>query len=312
MRPSRYAMCITASPRLNMLPLAAEIQTMTRDEYETEQADTRGGIEDCDVLDAYNQTVLTGHTPTINARLNQNNNIFVARVMEKEAQVMTAKRTEFGKAVRKAYESGEYGASRHDLTKPEPRTDGVSNTLTSVQKDNIVMEKDYRIGAMRGRGGEDGGEWVQRVEYNGTEESNTLTSVPTDNIVAETEAVAYDDYNGRFVPGQVTNAITTNIDSEAERNGQKVMITESERMESGGWEWDESRKAYVRMRFRKFTPRECFRLMDVTEDDIDRIQAAGISDNQQYKLAGNSIVVACLAGIFKNLFFPQETTDTLF
>lgn len=40
--------------------------------------------------------------------------------------------------------------------------------------------------------------------------------------------------------------------------------------------------------------------------------SAGISDNQQYKLAGNSIVVACLAGIFQNLFFPPETKDTLF
>ena len=83
-------------------------------------------------------------------------------------------------------------------------------------------------------------------------------------------------------------------------------------MENEGWEWDEERQAYTRTRFRKFTPRECFRLMDVTESDIDKIQAAGISDNQQYKLAGNSIVVACLAGIFQNLFFPPETKDTLF
>lgn len=69
---------------------------------------------------------------------------------------------------------------------------------------------------------------------------------------------------------------------------------------------------YTRLRFRKFTPRECFRLMDVTESDIDRIQAAGISECQQYKMAGNSIVVACLAGIFRNLFFPPENKETLF
>ena len=36
--------------------------------------------------------------------------------------------------------------------------------------------------------------------------------------------------------------------------------------------------------------------------DIDTIQAAGISNSQQYKLAGNSIVVACMVGIFKKLF----------
>ena len=47
-------------------------------------------------------------------------------------------------------------------------------------------------------------------------------------------------------------------------------------------------------RIRKLTPRECFRLMDVSDKDIDTIQAAGISDSQQYKLAGNSIVVNVL------------------
>lgn len=55
-------------------------------------------------------------------------------------------------------------------------------------------------------------------------------------------------------------------------------------------------------KIRKLTPRECFRLMDVSDEDIDKIQAAEISASQQYKMAGNSIVVACLEHIFKNLF----------
>ena len=55
-------------------------------------------------------------------------------------------------------------------------------------------------------------------------------------------------------------------------------------------------------RIRKLTPRECFRLMGMREDDIDKIQAVGISDTQQYKMAGNSIVVNVLEAIFKNLF----------
>lgn len=53
--------------------------------------------------------------------------------------------------------------------------------------------------------------------------------------------------------------------------------------------------------------------MDVDEVVIDKIQAAGISNSQQYKLAGNSIVVACLEKIFEQMFFPQYTnTRTLF
>ena len=55
-------------------------------------------------------------------------------------------------------------------------------------------------------------------------------------------------------------------------------------------------------RTRKLTPRECFRLMGMRDDDIDKIQGAGISNTQQYKLAGNSIVVDVLEAIFKNLF----------
>lgn len=57
---------------------------------------------------------------------------------------------------------------------------------------------------------------------------------------------------------------------------------------------------------RKLTPRECFRLMGVSETDIDKIQSANISDAQQYKMAGNSIVVDVLAEIFKKLFINTE------
>ena len=56
------------------------------------------------------------------------------------------------------------------------------------------------------------------------------------------------------------------------------------------------------VRIRKLTPRECFRLMGVNDAEIDKIQAAGISKSQQYKMAGNSIVVNCLAAIFRQLF----------
>ena len=62
------------------------------------------------------------------------------------------------------------------------------------------------------------------------------------------------------------------------------------------------RRIESNVRIRKLTPRECFRLMGVSDKDIDTIQAAGMSRSQQYKLAGNSIVVNCLAAIFRQLF----------
>ena len=66
-------------------------------------------------------------------------------------------------------------------------------------------------------------------------------------------------------------------------------------------------------RIRKLTERECFRLMDVSEEYIDRIQAAGISRSQQYKMAGNSIVVSCMYHIWRKLWIDtQIKTLTLF
>lgn len=52
---------------------------------------------------------------------------------------------------------------------------------------------------------------------------------------------------------------------------------------------------------RKLTPKECFRLMGFDDEDHDVIEAAGISNSQRYKMAGNSIVVDVVAKILKAL-----------
>ena len=96
----------------------------------------------------------------------------------------------------------------------------------------------------------------------------------------------FDDYNGKIREDQDTcGTLTTNCGNDAPRNGFKVIEPQE-----------------LSYRIRKLTPRECFRLMGVSDADIDKIQAAGISKSQQYKMAGNSIVVNCLAAIFRQLF----------
>lgn len=70
-----------------------------------------------------------------------------------------------------------------------------------------------------------------------------------------------------------------------------------------------------KFRIRKLTPRECFRLMGVDDTDIDKMQASGLSNSAQYKLAGNSIVVDVLYHLFRKMFIEtdQETQQlTLF
>ena len=66
--------------------------------------------------------------------------------------------------------------------------------------------------------------------------------------------------------------------------------------------WQDNNFSIEGFLIRKLSPRECFRLMDVPENYIDRLSATGISNTQLYKLAGNSIVVACLYHIFRKMF----------
>ncbi len=53
-------------------------------------------------------------------------------------------------------------------------------------------------------------------------------------------------------------------------------------------------------RIRKLTPRECFRLMGVKDEDFDKV-AANQSNASLYHLAGDSIVVNVLMAIFKQM-----------
>lgn len=61
-----------------------------------------------------------------------------------------------------------------------------------------------------------------------------------------------------------------------------------------------------KMRIRKLTPKECWRLMDFTDEEFEAAQNAGVSKTQLYKQAGNSIVVSVLSGIFNNLLGEQK------
>lgn len=58
-------------------------------------------------------------------------------------------------------------------------------------------------------------------------------------------------------------------------------------------------------RIRKLTPRECFRLMGVKDEDFENI-AKNQSNASLYHLAGDSIVVNVLMAIFKNMFKEKK------
>ena len=68
----------------------------------------------------------------------------------------------------------------------------------------------------------------------------------------------------------------------------------------------ETKISKKRYRIRKLTPLECHRLQGVADADFYKMKDAGISDSQLYKMAGNSIVVPVLEGIFRNMQFDED------
>lgn len=60
-----------------------------------------------------------------------------------------------------------------------------------------------------------------------------------------------------------------------------------------------------RLTVRRLTPRECWRLMGMTDEDFDKAKEV-CSDAQLYKQAGNSIVVDVLEAIFENMLIGNK------
>ena len=179
----------------------------------------------------------------------------------------------------------------------------VANTVTSGKRDNTqnyVVEP--MIGAFRGRNPENpserarsNGRYKQRLELNENGWSNTLTGVQKDNMVIELPVEKKHQQDAVQHEDGISRCLVVGCHGNSDNFTRTAVSTE---------------QGY---RIRKLTERECFRLMDVPEEYIDRIQAAGISRSQQYKMAGNSIVVACMYHLFRKLWIDtQIKTLTLF
>lgn len=177
--------------------------------------------------------------------------------------------------------------------------DGISPTVHTAGGGNTEI----KIAAMRGRNPDNpsdrtaGQPTEQRLEINEQGVSNTLTSVQKDNLVVEQAYVArkYKEFIKKhgYIP-KFFNAYNT---VEVGDVAKTITATCSEPSQSGA-----ILKTEPTMRIRKLTPRECLRLMGWSDDQIDKIQAAKVSGTQQYKQAGNGIVVQVLEAIFKALF----------
>lgn len=111
----------------------------------------------------------------------------------------------------------------------------------------------------------------------------TLTSENTGVCKVEKNIKAIDEQNMN-IRDETFGTLTT--DGSSPKHNNRVL-------EEPDW-------SNTEYRIRKLTPRECYRLQNVAENDIDKMEAI-VSKTQQYKMAGNSIVVAVLIGVFSQL-----------
>lgn len=164
-------------------------------------------------------------------------------------------------------------------------------------------------------------------KVNKTGVSPTVTTRPegfkTAILPVVEEPIIYDDYNSRISSDQdAINTLTCNCGASAERNGVKIIepvivddtyqsreprvYTESAptlRSERSGLKVGEA-EALIRWRIRKLIEKECWRLMNFTDEDHDRA-AKYTSASARYKMAGNSIIVACLIALFSSIFLED-------
>lgn len=187
-------------------------------------------------------------------------------------------------------------------------TNGVAKTICSSCFKMTTFDN-YVSCAMRGRNPDNpsdrtsGINTEQRIEM-GSYIANCITTVQKDSLVAEPRLVGG---VGEINFGKQYRQGNRIYDS----NGIAMCLMSQPVGNAGGNSYlykVENMKLQGEYRIRKLTPIECFRLMGVSDSDIDKIQAAGISRTQQYKLAGNSIVVNVLCKIFYEMF---KDTDYL-
>lgn len=215
-----------------------------------------------------------------------------------------------------------------------------ASTVTSRYYKGIGAHKDNMcIVAMRGRNPDNpsdrttGSPTEQRLEVNMQGTSNCLTSVQKDNMVLES-ILAVDEQNMN-VRKETFGTLTT--DGSSPKHNNRVMIKQATKQgyaecELGGvadlsFPDSATRRGRVQecgnvcptimaqnqelcrietqYRIRKLTPRECGRLMGVSDEDIEKMAAVN-SNTQLYKQFGNSIVVDVMCAMFRNLNIEQE------
>lgn len=218
----------------------------------------------------------------------------------------------------------------------EANTNGVTNTITTVAKDNYVMEpvvceqrcdeglrffKDDVVGTLRTIdacgdkrviepeltqiGTIDGnGHEIRRRVYDADGISQTLCGVGSGGNTEPKVLVKDEDVN----PVRIGNIYGKQFGTGYAGNVWDQDSVSPTIMTAQGGNRQPLVVDNVKWRIRKLTPTECWRLMSFSDEDCNRASKY-VSDSSLYKQAGNSIVTSCLVAIFYSLLFNDNSTN---
>ena len=221
----------------------------------------------------------------------------------------------------------------------EINMDGVSNTLTTFQKDNYVLEENKQNSGFFNIDDKDidnplkdksGQSWqfeqnvysedtkcVRTIKAGGGSgnipkiiEDNFNTNKEDNYSYVEKKYQEFYNKNG-YIPeffnpynsSEIKDVAPTQT-SNCGGTGSSSSILKLDKVNSVNTDEQITKPSTYSnlLRIRRLTPLECWRLMGFSDDDFYKAKNVPTSDTQLYKQAGNSIVVTVLEKIFKNLF----------
>lgn len=198
------------------------------------------------------------------------------------------------KALRGRVEKNEEEQSGNYNQKLEINNQGTSNTITSVQKDNLVVVKPVQIGQSKQTFAYKNGTLVGKKD----QEAFTIRATQPNGILKSIEGntdqhtMQYNDkrLNETIAKHELPDGKPMMLDTYNKSVHEECPTLKARHAQNN------DRRLWTGCEIRRLTPRECFRLMDFPDTFT-----WPVSDSQAYKQAGNSIVVNVLYKILKSL-----------
>ena len=189
----------------------------------------------------------------------------------------------------------------------EINQENIANALTTVQKDNMVLVRqatakgyiEMELGGVADLSYPDSKVRRGRVQEGGMV-CPTLLAGDSDICRIEPSLVG-------GLGEKNSNGGTQYYQHDRVYDAESIAMAHQAQLAGGSYKYMVEEK--MQYRIRKLTPKECFRLMGVKDEDYEKLT---VSNSQKYKQAGNSIVVDVLEAIFENMFINECKPKSLF